>query len=316
MATTPGPIDTLSAELLEAFDHVFGAHPGFRPVHAKGVMCAGTFTPASGASALTRAPHVTRPSTRVVVRFSDFAGVPTIPDNDPGGAGPRGMAVRFYLADHVHTDIVAHSENGFPVRTGDEFLAFLRAMAASGPTAAKPTPIESFLAAHPRAKRFVEAPKPIPSSFARESYFGVSALRFTNQAGASQFGRYRLIPPNGNEHLAPADAAALSPNFLGDELSQRLAAGPVTMRLMVQLAAPGDEVADSTAVWPEDRPQVELGSLTLNARVDESAPEMWKIIFDPIPRVDGIDPADDPLFDLRAALYLMSGRRRRAAGAK
>ena len=37
------------------------------------------------------------------------------------------------------------------------------------------------------------------------------------------------------------------------------------------------------------------------------------IIFDPIPRVDGIEPSNDPLFELRAAIYLLSGRRRRAA---
>ena len=59
-------------------------------------------------------------------------GTPTIPDNDPAGSGPRGIAVRFHLADHVHTDIVAHSTNGFAVRTGEEFLQFLRAAAAAG----------------------------------------------------------------------------------------------------------------------------------------------------------------------------------------
>jgi catalase len=38
-----------------------------------------------------------------------------------------------------------------------------------------------------------------------------------------------------------------------------------------------------------------------------------QIIFGPIPRVDGIDPSADPLLELRAAIYLLSGRRRRAA---
>jgi DMSO/TMAO reductase YedYZ molybdopterin-dependent catalytic subunit len=35
---------------------------------------------------------------------------------------------------------------------------------ASGPGAPKPPPIVSFLATHPAAKAFVEAPKPIPTS--------------------------------------------------------------------------------------------------------------------------------------------------------
>src|SRR5262249_5717123 len=65
-------------------------------------------------------------------------------------------------ADHVHTDIVAHSHNGFPVRTGDEFLAFLRAVADNGPDASDPLPIAAFLATHPAAKAFVEAPEADP----------------------------------------------------------------------------------------------------------------------------------------------------------
>src|SRR3984893_2225098 len=109
-----------------------GVHPGFRPAHAKGLMCIGTFSPSPQAAELTRAPHASRPSTPVTVRYSDSTGIPTIPDNDPARSGPRGIAVRFHLADHVHTDIVAHSTNGFPVRTGQEFLEFLRAASEAG----------------------------------------------------------------------------------------------------------------------------------------------------------------------------------------
>jgi catalase len=48
--------------------------------------------------------------------------------------------------------------------------------------------------------------------------------------------------------------------------------------------------------------------------VDDQAPERRKIIFDPLPRVDSIDPSGDPLTQVRADLYLLSGRRRRAVG--
>src|SRR5215469_9988229 len=183
---------TLAQQLLDAFDAMGGVHPGYRPAHAKGLMCSGTFTPAPEAAKLTRAPHANRPSTPVTVRYSDSTGVPTIPDNDPQRSGPRGIAVRFHLGDHVHTDIVAHSTNGFPVRTGEEFLEFLRAVAASG--AGKPEALGAFLAAHPNARRFVEAPKPIPTSFAREAFFAVTAFRFTNAEGESRHGRFRIRP--------------------------------------------------------------------------------------------------------------------------
>ncbi|QEL17489.1 catalase family peroxidase [Limnoglobus roseus] len=304
----------LSTNLLGTLDTLAGGvHPGFRPAHAKGTMYAGRFTPLAGAAALTRAPHAARPSTPVTVRFSPAAGIPTVADNDPKGSGPQGMAIRFHLADHVHTDIVAHSHNGFSVRTGEEFLEFLRAVAGSGPGAPEPPPIVAFLAAHPAAKRFVEAPKPIPTSFARQAFFAVTAFRFTNAAGASRFGRFRLTPEAGTAFLTADQAATKTADFLAAELSERLAKGPVVFRLQVQLAQDGDEVADATAVWPESREVIEFGTLTLTERVDELSPEMRKVIFDPVPRVDGIDPSGDPLTEVRSDIYLLSGRRRRAA---
>jgi catalase len=310
--STPSPV--LIQQLLDAFDALSGLHPGFRPAHAKGAFCSGTFTPAPDAVKLTRAPHVARPSTRVLVRFSDSSGLPTVADNDAQRASPRGIAIRFYLADHVHTDIIGHSQDGFPVRTGEELLEFLRAAAAAG--RGEPAAMGAFLAGHPRARQFVEAPKPIPSSFARESFFAVTAFRFTNQQGQSRYGRFRVRPEAGEDHLTDGDAAGRSANFLFDELAQRLARGPVRFRVSVQLAEDGDNVADTTAAWPGGRPEVPFGTVTLTERVHDADPEVRKIIFDPVPRVDGIDPSADPLIEVRSALYLLSGRRRRAAGAR
>ncbi|NYF79770.1 catalase family peroxidase [Granulicella arctica] len=306
----------LSNDLIQQFDTIFGEHPGFRPAHAKGAMLTGTFTPSSDAAALTRAPHITRASTQVTVRFSNSTGLPLVPDNDPN-ANPRGMAIRFHLAEHSHTDIVSHSTDGFPTHTGDEFLDFLRALAASDLSTpsdpANPKPIEIFLGGHPAALAFVQAPKPAPSSFARESFFGVTAMQFTNADGTIRFGRYRIVPEAGNDHLDATAVAAKSANYLFDELTERVAAGPIRFRILVQLAKDGDVVDDATIHWPEDRPVTELGTLELTARVADDAHEQQRIIFDPIPRVDGIDPSDDPLLELRAAVYLISGRRRRAA---
>jgi catalase len=187
----------LSHDLLQAMDNIFGVHPGHRPAHAKGIVFSGMFRPSPQAASLTRAPHVQRETTPVTVRFSNSGGIPTVADNDPNDASPRGIAIRFHLAEHVHTDIIGHSHNGFPVRTAEEFLEFLRALAASSAATTKPTPIESFLASHPKALQFVQAPKPIPTSFARESFFGVNAFRFTNKDGVSRYGRYRIIPEGG-----------------------------------------------------------------------------------------------------------------------
>jgi catalase len=302
----------LSQELLQQFDAIFGLNPGFRPAHAKGAMFTGVFTPSAEAASLTRAAHIVRESTPVTVRFSDSTGIPLVPDNDPN-ANPRGFAIRFNLAEHVHTDIVSHSTDGFPVRTGQEFLEFLKALATSDPTNLSGSPLEAFLGTHPKALAFVQTPKPAPSSFARESYFGITAMQFTNKDGVSRFGRYRIVPVAGNDHLDDAAAAAKSANFLFDELAERVAKGPIKFKILVQLANDGDVVDDATIHWPEDRTLLELGTIALTASVPDSAHEQKQIIFDPIPRLDGIAPSNDPLLEVRAAIYLMSGRRRRAA---
>ena len=83
--------------------------------------------------------------------------------------------------------------------------------------------------------------------------------------------------------------------------------------MFVQLAEPGDDVADASVTWPEGRTEVPFGTISLTARVDDQAPDRRKIIFDPLPRIDGIDSSGDPLTDVRSDLYLLSGRRRRAA---
>src|SRR5215470_10932909 len=164
--TTDEKLLALSRETIAVFDKANGGvHPGFRPAHAKGILLRGTFTPSSEAASLTRAPHLHRNSTPVTARFSDFAGIPTVADNDPQGAGPRGFAVRFHLAEHVHTDIIGHSVDAFPVRTAEGLLEFLNAVIATEPAGQHPNAIEQFLGAHPAAMRFVQIPKPIPTSF-------------------------------------------------------------------------------------------------------------------------------------------------------
>ena len=313
--TTDEKMLALSRDVIQGFDKANGGiHPGFRPAHAKGLLLDGVFRPSSEAAALTRAPHVQRDSTPVTVRFSDFAGIPTVADNDPQNASPRGCAIRFHLAEHSHTDIVAHSVDTFPTRTTEGFLEFLNALIATDPVGPHPNAIEQFLSAHPAALTFVQTPKPIPTSFAKESFFAVSAFRFTNTDGAFRYGRYRLLPVAGNEYLDEAAAAAQTPNFLFDEIEERVAKGPVRFRIVVQLAKDGDTIDDATFRWPEDRPQVTFGEISLTGIAPNNASEQQQIIFDPIPRVDGIEASADPLFEPRANIYLMSGRRRRAAG--
>jgi catalase len=161
---------------------------------------------------------------------------------------------------------------------------------------------------------FVKTPKPIPVSFARESFFAVSAFKFTNADGVSRHGRYRVLPAAGNEYLSEAAAAARGPNFLFDEIREQIAKEPVRLHIAVQLAEDGDTIDDATIRWPDERQQLAFGEISLEEVAPNNASEQQQIIFDPIPRVDGIEASADPLFEPRANIYLMSGRRRRAAG--
>jgi catalase len=308
-------IVALAEDLLKQFDQIFGLHPGFRPAHAKGLMLTGTFAVADGAERLTKAPHIRRATTPVTARFSNSTGIPQIPDSSPD-ANPRGLAIRFDLAEHVHTDIVSHSTDGFPTHTGQEFLELLRAIATSGPDVPSPKPVEVFLGSHPAALAFVQTPKPFPVSLAQETFFGVTAFAFTNAEGQTKFGRYRIVPELGNAYLPDEEVAKMAPNYHFDEIAERVGQGPVRFKILVQVAGEGDVVNDATKHWPETRELVELGVLELTEVVPESVAQQKHIIFDPIPRTEGIEASADPLLELRAAIYLLSGRRRRSAPAE
>ena len=114
-------------------------------------------------------PHANRPSTPVTVRFSDSTGLPTIPDNDPARSA-RGASQSASTWANTRTPTLSGTPERLPVRTGEEFLEFIRAAAAFG--AGRPEAFRAFLADPPNAKRFIEGPKPIPTSFTRSLFCG------------------------------------------------------------------------------------------------------------------------------------------------
>ena len=219
------------------------------------------------------------------------------------------MGIRFVLSEdgHKHTDIIAHSTAFFPMRTGEGFHQLLQAI--DDGTIAK------FLEENPSAAAFVNDPKPSPESFATLRYFGINAFKLVSKDGEGTFVRYRITPDAGYSVLSSEDAAAKSSSYLFDELTERLSRGPASFTLSAQVAEPGDPTDDATKHWPEDRKIVQLGTIAVTEILEEkeSKQEQQRIIFDPIPRVEGIEPSDDPLLDMRAAIYLIAGKQRRAA---
>src|SRR5829696_2221353 len=172
---------TPEVQAVDALNALFGQHPGIRANHAKGIVAIGSFSASPEAATLSRAPHLQGATVPVTVRFSNASGAPNIPDNSPN-ANPRGLAVKFRLPDGGDTDVVINSLTFFPVRTIEEFRDFLIAAKASGPNDPKPTPIERFLAEHPKAAQALASTK-TPASYATEQYNGVDAFIFVGPKG-------------------------------------------------------------------------------------------------------------------------------------
>ena len=294
--------------MVDAVNGVFGVHQGARAVHAKGTVLTGTFAASPEAAALTTAPHLQAGSTvPVTVRFSNFAGIPTIADND-GLASPRGLAVKFKLADGSETDIVAHSFNGFPVATTGEFRQLLIALGTSKPDTPKPTPLDTFLGDHPIAKTFLTAAKPNPVSFASLPYYAVNAFKLTNKDGTAALVRYQIVPVGGEHYLSDADAKAAAASYLSDEIKKRVGEGPVMFTLVAQIADAGDKVDDPSLAWPADRKTVPLGTITLTKSAGDDAANK-ELVFMPNAVPAGIEAADPMIAD-RGAVYAASFARR------
>ena len=99
-SATPEPV---IRQIVEAMRTLAGPHPGFRPVHAKGLVCSGTFRASTEAPRVTRAPHFTGQAVPTIVRFANANGNPDVHD---GGASVRSMAVKFQLSDGKSADIL------------------------------------------------------------------------------------------------------------------------------------------------------------------------------------------------------------------
>jgi catalase len=303
MSATP---PTVISQLVETMRTLAGLHPGFRPVHAKGVVCSGTFRGAAEARSVSRAAHLQGQTVPTVIRFSNSSGNPDVHD---GVANARALAVKFHLPDEKNTDVLALSIEGFPARTPEEFLAFLEAQLPDPVTTkAAPDAVSRFLEGHPATRAFVDRlmQKPVPASYGQASYFGEHAFLFTAADGTSRFGRYRWIPEAGEAYMSPDDASKRSANFLREELERRLKASPVAFRLFLQLASEHDPTDDPTSLWPADRPLVELGRLEITGISPTGAADEHRMVFDPTNLTDGIGLSADPILLARSAAYSIS----------
>ena len=305
-------MEPLAEEAVNLLNETYGRHDATRAVHAKGVVCKGTFTATPAAASLTRAAHMQGDPVPVTTRFSNGGGDPNTPDY---AQDARGLAVKFYLPDGSRTDIVAISLPCFFVRTPEDFVAFTRA-AKRLPVINQPGPrLALYLLRHREALPALRAAlssKP-PEGYAKVRYNGLHAYRWVDADGGSRFVRYSWMPEAGEASLSGDDAKRGGRDYLRDEMVERLEREPVRFTLRVQIAGDGDPTGDATARWPQDREQVDVGTLEVTELESGRDTGGDILVFDPSRMTDGIELGDDPLPEFRSQAYSVSVERRSGA---
>lgn len=294
---------------IDVANEVFGAHPGRRAFHAKGTLLRGTFAATPRAAELTRAGHMQGETVAATIRFSNGAGNPELPDYQPD---VRGLAVKFYLPDGSRADIVAQSSPRFPVSTPEAFVELVR---AQHPEPAMAWRMPRFLARNPGAllalPRAAPALRPL-ASYATCAYYATHAFRFLDAAGRSRYVRYTWLPEDGDRRISLREAKRRGPDYLQDEIRERIARGPVRFTLQLQIAGPGDNVDDPSSVWPSDRERATAGTLEITGLETEREQGDDVLVFDPTRVVDGIELSNDPVLRFRRDAYSESVARRTA----
>ena len=300
--STQSPPKETPLSMVQALHAAFGNHHA-RAVHTKGTIVEGTFTPSPEAQSIVKEPIFSGKTLPIIARFSVFAGVPDVPDNDDGAA-PAGFAVKIKAVDGDDFDLEANQHKDFIVATFDEFAVFLRAVSATKPDTPHPNPVEQFLANHPHAKEFLTS-RTYPVSYAQATYWGINSVKFTNAKGQSVFVRYRFVPRAGEHYLTPDERKSQTANYLQDEVVKRLAKEPAVFDWYAQIADKGDKIEDPSIAWPESRKMVKLGTFTLTKLPQAPETTQRTLLFlagQPHPGVE----AADPMLIMRNTAYPIS----------
>lgn len=301
---------SLPEQIVDAIHDISGRHEGTRAVHAKGVVCEGTFTATPAAAALTRAAHMQGDPVPATVRFSNGGGDPAAKDSSKDG---RGLAVKLYLEDGSRTDMVTVTLPRFFVRTADDFLEFTRARKPD-PETGEPdmAKIGAFLEAHPEALPAIQyaLSQPAPASYAQLEYSGIHAYKWIAPDGEERWIRFSFRPSAGVAGISDEEAAERSPDYLQEEIRARLASEPVEFELEVTIAQEGDDPDDPTEPWPDDRERVVVGTLRVEGLDTKRERDGDVLVFDPTRVTDGIELSGDQILRVRPDAYAVSVERR------
>ncbi|WP_329415730.1 catalase family peroxidase [Nocardia vinacea] len=298
------------ARFVDRFEHAYGRHDGFRRNHAKGLSASGTFQSNGAGTAVCKSTVFKAGTVPVIGRFSLSGGLPDQPDKPDT---VRGLALLFLPpgGQQWRTAMV-----NIPVFVDSTPQGFYERLLATKPVpeTGKPDPqlMAAFLARHPESAAAMKIinQSPPSSGLANSTFHGLNAFHFTNDTGATAPVRWVAVPlQNGQPTGAPPSAQN---DYLFDALIEAVARGPLSWRLILTIGGPEDPTNDATKRWPDSRPTIDAGTITINAVQTEAAGNARDINFDPTVLPDGIAVSDDPLLSARSAVYARSFTRRAA----
>lgn len=279
---------------------------GHRRNHSKGLCFTGTFEANGAGTAYSTAAMLAPGHYPVIGRFAIATGNPEAPD--PTGR-VKSMAILIRAPDGTEWRSGMNDSPVFAVATPEHFYDMTVAQEID-PKTGKPDPaaMQRFAKTHPDFAPFAAWAKTAPwtASWADQPYNSLNAFRFIDAKGEAHLVRWSMVPTVPQQPLAHADLARLGPNYLQSDLEARLAQGPLTWRMVVTLAAPGDPSNDATRAWPASRPQREVGRLVVTAAQPEADGPCRDLNYDPTVLPPGIAISDDPLLPARSAAYARS----------
>ena len=286
--------------LVNAFGPDTAQRLGHRRNHAKGICFTGVFEANGAGSALSYAEVFTRGQYPALGRFN--LGTP-----DPNAADAtvrvRGMGLQISTPDGQEWRSAMINPPVFPVSTPQAFYELLLVSASKDPDAMK-----TFGAAHPEFAPFGAwaTSGPWTGNYAEERYNGLNSFVFTDNSGAEHTVRWSLLPAAQPVSVPPDELAKRGPNFLEQEITERVRGGPQHWTMVVTVANPGDPTADPSKAWPEDRRTVEVGTLAVQQIQPERDGPCRDINFDPTVLPSGMRTSDDPFPAARSAAYAKS----------
>ncbi|MBL8352804.1 MAG: catalase family peroxidase [Burkholderiaceae bacterium] len=302
--------------MVDTFERVGGKFEGYRRSGAKGVCASGEFVGSAEGRALSVASAFSGRPVPVIVRFSIGGGNPKAPDN---ARSQRNLALQFDLPGGETWQMGNISAPVFGAATPAQFLGRLESLVPD-PETKKPNPdrVKAFADANPEVLlqgRYF-AGQPVPASFAKVNYWGVHGFGFVDAGGKKQWGKWIFEPVGGTQSLTDEEAKAKGPDFLIDDLRQRVAAGGVAFDFNLQLAEAGDRIDSAVTPLPEERRKITLGRLTVKSVSPDAGGACLTITYNPMVLPKGIEASADPMLAARAAPYAVSLGRRLGEGAR